>query len=111
MVSQWCRSEIPPIALLCHLENETTYDYNLKGDLTTRAQAMLNINMGTPEGLSELAGKLESELSAIKDKVLDVVVIPPELYTLRDALAELAALPFASLAAAAKIVSHKINLF
>jgi len=78
---------------------------NLKGDLTTRAQAMLNINMGTPEGLSELAGKLESELSAIKDKVLDVVVIPPELYTLRDALAELAALPFASLAAAAKIVS------
>ena len=78
---------------------------NLKGDLTTRAQAMLNINMGTPEGLSELAGKLEGELSAIKDKVLGVVVVPPVLKTLRDELAELAALPFAGLAAAAKIVS------
>ena len=55
---------------------------NLKGDLTTRAQAMLNINMGTPEGLSELAGKLEGELSAIKDKVLGVVVVPPVLKTL-----------------------------
>ena len=78
---------------------------NLKGDIETRARALLNINMGTPAGLSELAGKLEGELSAIKDKVLAVVVVPPVLKTLRDELAELAALPFAGLAAAAKIVS------
>ena len=78
---------------------------NLKGDLTTRAQAMLNINMGTPEGLQEIADKIEGELSAIADKISDVVVIPPELKTLRDELADLAALPFAGLEAAAKIVS------
>ncbi len=78
---------------------------NLKGDIETRARALLNINMGTPAGLQEFADKIEGELSAIADKVADVVVIPPELKTLRDELAELAALPFAGLAAAAKIVS------
>jgi len=78
---------------------------NLKGDLETRAQAILNIDLGTPAGLQEIANKIEGELSAIADKISDVVVIPPELKTLRDELAELAALPFAGLAAAAKIVS------
>ena len=78
---------------------------NLKGDVETRARALLNINMGTPAGLAEFAGKIEGELSAIADKVAAVVVVPPVLKTLRDELAELAALPFAGLAAAAKIVS------
>lgn len=77
---------------------------NLKGDLTTRAQVLLNVNMGTPEGLQEISDKIQGELSAIADKISDVVVAPPELYTLRDALAELVTLPFASVAAAAKIV-------
>ena len=78
---------------------------NLKGDLTTRAQVLLNVNMGTPEGLQEISNKIQGELSAIADKISDVVVVPPVLKTLRDELAELAALPFAGLAAAAKIVS------
>jgi hypothetical protein len=78
---------------------------NLKGDIETRAAAILNINIGTPAGLAEFAGKIEGELSAIADKVAAVVVVPPVLLTLRDELAELAALPFAGLAAAAKIIS------
>ena len=78
---------------------------NLKGDVEARAAALLNINMGTPAGLAEFAGKIEGELSAIADKVAAVVVVPPVLKTLRDELAELAALPFAGLAAAAKILS------
>ena len=78
---------------------------NLKGDVETRARALLNINMGTPAGLAEFAGKIEGELSAIASKVAAVVVVPPVLKTLRDELAELAALPFAGLAAAGKILS------
>ena len=78
---------------------------NLKGDLETRAQAILNINLGTPEGLSEIAGKIQGELSAIGDKIAAVVVIPPINLSLREELAALAALPLASLAAAAKIIS------
>ena len=78
---------------------------NLKGDVEARAAALLNINMGTPAGLAEFAGKIEGELSAIANKVAAVVVIPPVLKTLRDELAELAALPFAGLAAAGKILS------
>lgn len=78
---------------------------NLKGDLETRAQAILNINLGTPEGLSEIAGKIQGELSAIGDKIASVVVIPPLNLSLREELAALAALPLASIAAAAKIIS------
>jgi hypothetical protein len=78
---------------------------NLKGDLEARAQAILNINLGTPEGLSEIAGKIQGELSAIGDKIAAVVVIPPINLSLREELAALAALPLASLAAAAKIIS------
>ena len=78
---------------------------NLESELGTRASALINIDVGTPAGLTELAGKLAGELSAIKDKVLAVVVVPPVLITLRDELASLAALPFAGLAAAAKIIS------
>ena len=78
---------------------------NLKGDLQNRAQAILNINLGTPEGLSEIAGKIQGELSAIGDRIAAVVVIPPLNISLREELAALAALPLASLAAAAKIIS------
>ena len=78
---------------------------NLKGDLEARAQAILNIDLGTPEGLSEIAGKIQGELSAIGDKIAAVVVIPPINLSLREELAALAALPLASLAAAAKIIS------
>ena len=78
---------------------------NLKGELDTRLNAILNINIGTPAGLAEIAGKIEGELGAIKDKIGEAVVIPPVLKSLRGELAELAALPFAGLAAAAKIVS------
>jgi hypothetical protein len=78
---------------------------NLKSDIESRAAAILNINIGTPAGLAEFAGKIEGELSAIADKVAAVVVVPPVLLTLRDELALLAALPFAGLAAAAKIIS------
>lgn len=78
---------------------------NLTGDLQNRAQAILNINLGTPEGLSEIAGKIQGELSAIGDKIASVVVIPPLNLSLREELAALAALPFASIAAAAKIIS------
>lgn len=78
---------------------------NLKGDLETRAQAILNIDLGTPEGLSEIAGKIQGELSAIGDRIAAVVVIPPLNISLREELAALAALPLASLAAAAKIIS------
>jgi hypothetical protein len=77
---------------------------NLKGDLEARAQAILNIKLGTPEGLSEIAGKIQGELSAIGDKIAAVVVIPPINLSLREELAALAALPLASLAAAAKII-------
>ncbi len=77
---------------------------NLKGDIESRVGAILNINIGTPAGLAEISGKIEGELSAIKDKVAAVIVVPPALKTLRDELGELAALPFAGLAAAAKIV-------
>ena len=78
---------------------------NLTGDLQNRAQAILNINLGTPEGLSEIAGKIQGELSAIGDKIASVVVIPPLNLSLREELAALAALPLASIAAAAKIIS------
>ena len=77
---------------------------NLKGDLEARAQAILNIDLGTPDGLQEIANKIEGELSAIADRVAAVVVIPPINISLRDELAALAALPLASLAAAAKII-------
>lgn len=78
---------------------------NLTGDLQNRAQAILNINLGTPEGLSEIAGKIQGELSAIGNKIASVVVIPPLNLSLREELAALAALPLASIAAAAKIIS------
>ena len=78
---------------------------NLKGDLEARAQAILNIDLGTPDGLQEIANKIEGELSAIADRVAAVVVIPPINISLRDELAALAALPLASIAAAAKIIS------
>ena len=78
---------------------------NLKGDLTTRAQAILNIDLGTPDGLQEISNKIEGELSAIGDKIAAVVVIPPLNISLREELAALAALPLGSLAAVAKILS------
>ena len=78
---------------------------NLKGDLTTRAQAILNLDLGTPDGLQEISNKIQDELSAIGNKIADVVVIPPLNISLREELAALAALPLGSLAAAAKILS------
>jgi hypothetical protein len=78
---------------------------NLKGDVEARAAALLNIDMGTPAGLSEFAAKIEGELSAIADKVAAVIVVPPVNLSLREELAALAALPLASLAAAGKIIS------
>ncbi len=78
---------------------------NLKGELDTRINAILDLDLGTPEGLDAIADSIEGTLSDIADKVAGVVVIPPALKSLRGELAELAALPFAGLAAAAKIVS------
>ena len=78
---------------------------NLKGELDTRINAILNLDLGTPEGLDAIAASIEGTLGDLADKVAGVVVIPPVLKSLRGELAELAALPFAGLAAAAKIVS------
>ena len=77
---------------------------NLKGELDTRINAILDLDLGTPEGLDAIADSIEGTLSDIADKVGEVVVIPPVLKSLRGELAELAALPFAGLAAAGKIV-------
>ena len=78
---------------------------NLKGDLTARAAGILNIDLGTPAGLAEISASINGTLSDIKGQVAAVLVIPPVMKTLRDELAELAALPMAGIAAAAKIVS------
>jgi|FLOH01.1.fsa_nt_gi hypothetical protein len=78
---------------------------NLKGELNTKINAVLDLDLGTPEGLAAIAASIEGTLSDIASKVAEVVVIPPALKSLRGELAELAALPFAGLAAAAKIIS------
>ena len=78
---------------------------NLKGELDSKLNVVLDLDLGTPAGLAAIAASIEGTLSDIANKVAEVVVIPPVLKTLRDELAELAALPFAGLAAAAKIIS------
>ena len=78
---------------------------NLKSELDNKLNAILNIDLGTPAGLAEIQASIEGTISDIASKVAEVVVIPPALKSLRGELAELAALPFAGLAAAAKIVS------
>ena len=78
---------------------------NLGGELTTQISGYLNLDLGTPAGLASLKGTLEAGLSTITSKLTDLIPIPdlPNI-SLRDELAALASLPFASTAAAAKIV-------
>ena len=78
---------------------------NLKGDLTAKVKGMIDIDIGTPAGLANIASSIEGTLNDAKSKVAAALVIPPVLKTLRGELAELAALPLAGLAAAAKIIS------
>jgi hypothetical protein len=78
---------------------------NLKGELDAKLNAVLDLDLGTPAGLASIKASIEGTLSDIAAKVGEVVVIPPVMKSLRGELAELAALPMAGLAAAAKIVS------
>ena len=78
---------------------------NLKGELNTQLNAVLDLDLGTPAGLASIKASIEGTLSDIAAKVGEVVVIPPIMKSLRGELAELAALPMAGIAAAAKIVS------
>ena len=78
---------------------------NLGGELQAQISGYLNLDLGTPAGLASLKGTLESGLNTITSKLTDLIPIPslPDI-SLRDELAQLASLPLASTAAAAKIV-------
>ena len=78
---------------------------NLGGELQAQISGYLNLDLGTPAGLASLKGTLESGLNTLKGKLTDLIPIPslPDI-SLRDELAQLASLPLASTAAAAKIV-------
>ena len=78
---------------------------NLGGELQAQISGYLNLDLGTPAGLASLKGTLESGLNTLKGKLTDLIPLPdlPDI-SLRDELAQLASLPLASTAAAAKIV-------
>ena len=78
---------------------------NLGGELQAQISGYLNLDLGTPAGLASLKGTLEAGLSTITSKLTDLIPIPdlPNI-SLREELGSLLQLPFASTAAAAKIV-------
>ena len=78
---------------------------NLGGELTAQISGYLNLDLGTPAGLESLKGTLESGLNTLKGKLTDLIPLPdlPDI-SLREELGNLLQLPFASTAAAAKIV-------
>ena len=64
---------------------------NLRGELANQASAILNVNLGTPAGLQEIASSLEGKLTTLKDKVAaQLPEIPEEIKSLRGDLADLA---------------------
>jgi len=78
---------------------------NLRGSLTDNLNVFLNINLGTPAGLAQLAGSLSGVITTLTTQIANVVVPAPVLNSLRDALNELSALTFGSTAAVGKILS------
>ena len=83
---------------------------NLKGELQARAQAMLNIDLGTPAGLQAMADNIEGELNILKDKVsASLPEVPEEIKSLRGDLADLATTTKGSLAYIEKTAALALN--
>jgi hypothetical protein len=79
---------------------------NLKGLAQNQLNTFINLNLGTPDGLNELAGQLSGALSSLGSSIASVIPpLPTVPLSLREELAALAALPLAGVAAAGKILS------
>jgi len=79
---------------------------NLRGELANQASAVLNINLGTPAGLQEIANSIEGKLNTLKDKVAaQLPEIPEEIKSLRGDLADLATKAVGSIAAVEKMAT------
>ncbi len=79
---------------------------NLRGELANQASAVLNINLGTPAGLQQIANSIEGKLNTLKDKVAaQLPEIPEEIKSLRGDLADLATKAVGSIAAVEKMAT------
>jgi len=73
---------------------------NLRGELASQASAILNVNLGTPAGLQEIASSLEGKLNTLKDKVAaQLPEIPEEIKSLKADLNKLAGMAVGSVEA------------
>jgi hypothetical protein len=73
---------------------------NLRGELASQASAILNVNLGTPAGLQEIASSLEGKLTTLKDKVAaQLPEIPQEIKSLKADLNKLAGMAAGSVEA------------
>ena len=73
---------------------------NLRGELANQASAILNVNLGTPAGLQEIASSLEGKLNTLKDKVAaQLPEIPEEIKSLKADLNKLAGMAVGSVEA------------
>jgi len=79
---------------------------NLRTGLTNQLNTYLNLNLGTPAGLSALSGSLTGALGTLKSQITDLIPIPslPGI-NLRDEMQALSQLALGSTAAAGKILS------
>ena len=56
---------------------------NFRGELQAQAMTVLNVNLGTPAGLQEIANSLEGKLTTLKDKVAaQLPEVPEEIKSL-----------------------------
>lgn len=79
---------------------------NFKSQAQAQINTFINLNLGTPDGLDELAGQLSDALSSLGNSIASVIPpLPTVPLSLREELAALATLPLASVAAAGKILS------
>ena len=79
---------------------------NLRGELQNQAFAVLNINLGTPSGLQDIANTIEGKLSTLKDQVAaQLPEIPEEIKSLRGDLAALASMTAGSFASVQKMAT------
>jgi hypothetical protein len=79
---------------------------NFRGELQAQAMTVLNVNLGTPAGLQEIANSLEGKLTTLKDQVAaQLPEIPEEIKSLRGDLAALASMTAGSFASVQKMAT------
>ena len=78
---------------------------NFQSQIDTQISAILNLDLGTPSGLSALSASINGALSTVTSQLSTLIPTIPVLGSLRGALNELSELAFGSTAAVGKILS------